>query len=337
MPSSRRSSLPLGLSLMSSFAVLSLLCVSSSALAQGTAPKFPSKLLTFISPFAAGGPAELEARVYAKKMAEITNQKVIVDAKPGANSTIGAAYVARAPADGYTLLVATAGLPLMPTQYKTLPFDILKDFAPITQMSERTSVLLMRPGFPAKNFKEFVAYAKAHPGEVTYGFSSGSSQLVGAWLNNLANTKVTFVGYRGVAPATTDLMGERLDLLSSTLAVSLSLMKTGKARGLVILGMRRSKLVPDLQTVPEQGLPEFDFAGNWFGLVAPAATPPETLNRLHELCIEITKAPDVLAQMDSQGSTPVGSTPAEFRKLIATEVVRWAKVAKDANIELGDN
>ena len=300
------------------------------------AQAFPNKTISFISPFAAGGPAELEARIYAKKLGEITSQRVIIDPRPGANGAIGANYVARSTPDGYTLLIGTASLPLMPTQYKTLPFDILKDFAPLSQLSERTSMLLMRPGFPASNFREYIAYAKANPEKVTYGFSSGSSHLVGAWLNNLANIKVTFVGYKGVAPATTDLMGERLDLLSSTAAVSVPLIKSGKARGLVILGMRRTKLMPDLQTVPEQGLPEFDFAGNWLGFLAPAATPAPVLNKLVDTFVAMAAAPDVLAQLEAQGSTAVGSKPAEFRKLIATEIGRWAKVAKDSGIELAD-
>jgi len=317
-------------------ATLSLLLVTSPAFAQGAGATYPSRTITIIAPFAAGGPVDVESRVYAKKLTEMTGQKVVVDYKPGANSSIGGAYVARATPDGYTLLVGTAGLPLIPTQYKNLSYDVLKDLAPLSQMSERTSVLLMRSSFPAKNFKEYAAYARANPEKVTYGYSSGSSHLVGAWLHNLAGLKVTFVGYKGVGAATADLFGERLDLLSSTLAVSLPIMKSGKARGLVIMGMRRSKLVPDLPTVPEQGLPEFDFAGNWFGFLAPAATPPDVINKLVELFVTMAQSPDIVAQLEAQGSTAIGSRPPEFRKLIAAEVVRWAKVAKDSGIELGD-
>jgi tripartite-type tricarboxylate transporter receptor subunit TctC len=316
--------------------MLALMLAASPALAQSPGANYPSRTITIIAPFAPGGPVDVESRIYSKKLTEMTGQKVVVDYKPGANSSIGGAYVARATPDGYTLLVGTAGLPLIPTQYKDLPYDILKDLAPLSQMSERTSVLLMRPGFPARNFKEYAAYSRANPEKVSYGYSSGSSQLVGAWLHNLAKLKVTFIGYKGVGAATADLMSDRLDLLSSTLAVSLPMMKSGKARGLVILGMRRSKLVPDLQTVPEQGLPEFDFAGNWFGFLAPGATPPDVINKLVELLVSMAHAPDVVAQLEAQGSTAIGSKPPEFRKLIATEVVRWAKVAKDSGIELGD-
>jgi len=316
---------------------VALMLVCGPVFSQAAGSAYPTRPVTVIVPFAAGGPADLEARIYAKKMGELTGQRIVTDYKPGANSTIGASFVARAPADGYTLLVGTAGLPLMPTQYPKLPFNILKDFAPISQMSERTSVLLSSPSFPAKNFREYVAYAKKNPGKVTYGFSSGSSHLVGAWLHNLSDIKVTFVGYKGVGPASADLMANRLDLLSSTLAVSLGLMKSGKANGLAILGTKRSRLVPDLQTVPEQGVPEFDFAGNWFGFLAPAGTPAEVINKLVDICTSMADAPDVVAQLEAQGSTAIGSKPAEFRQLIASETARWAKVVKDSNIVLGDN
>ncbi len=329
--------LSLSLSMLS---CLPLMLVHATAGAQAPAPaaatNWPTRVVTIIAPFAAGGPVDLEARIYAKKMGELTSQKVVVDYKPGAASSIGAGYVARAAADGYTLLVGTAGLPLMPSQFKNLPFDILRDLAPISQMSERTSLLITHNAYPPKNLKEHFAYAKANPEKATYGYSSGSSLLVGSWLHNLSGTKVTFVGYKGVGPASTDLMAGRLDLLSSTIAAALPLMKSGKIRALSVLGTRRNKLTPDLPTVPEQGVPEFDYAGNWFGFLAPSATPPAVLNRLAELTQAVARAPDVLSQLDAQGSIMVASRPEEFRKLIATEKVRWERVLKESGIQLGE-
>lgn len=310
--------------------------LAGAATGQALAQAWPSRPVAIIAPFAAGGPVDLEARIYAKKLGELTGQKVLVDYKPGAASSIGAGYVARAAADGHTLLVGTAGLPLMPSQFKSLPFDIVRDFAPISQLSERTSLLITHPQYAAANLREHFAFARANPEKPTYGYSSGSSLLVGSWLHSLSGTRVTFVGYKGVGPASADLMAGRLDLLSSTIAAALPLMKAGKVRALSVLGTRRNKLLPDLPTVPEQGLPEFEYAGNWFGLLAPAATPPEVLNRLSELCQALARAPDVLAQLDAQGSIMIASRPAEFRKLIVTEKARWERVLKEAGIQLGE-
>ena len=157
-------------------------------------------------------------------------------------------------------------------------------------MSERTSLLITENGYPPANLREHFAYAKANPEKPTYGYSSGSSLLVGSWLHSLSGTRVTFVGYKGVGPASTDLIAGRLDLLSSTIAAALPLMKAGKVRAISVLGTRRNKLLPDLPTVPDQGLPEFEYAGNWFGVLAPAATPPDVINRLAELCQQLARA-----------------------------------------------
>ena len=305
------------------------------ALAQGSAPAFPSRTTIFIAPFSPGGPVDVESRIYAKKWIEMTGQKVVVDYKPGAASSIGAAFVAKSPADGYTLLIGTAGFPLMPVLAKDLPFDVLKDFTPISQMSARTTVLLTRPAFPPKNFREYVDYAKKYPGKITYGFS-GASLVAGSWLHSLNNVKVTYIGYKGVGSATADLLGGRLDVLPSTLAVALPLIKAGKAGGLVILSSRRTNLLPNLQTVGEQ-LPEFEYAGNWFGLLAPGGTPADVVDKLSKLFMDMAKAPDVVSQLDAQGSFAVGNTPADFKKLISTEVSRWQRVMKENGINLEDN
>jgi len=318
---------------------LSLAFVSNAAYSQRAGEAYPAKPVVFIAPFAAGGPVDIESRIYAKKMGEVTGQRIIVDYKPGGGSSIGALYVAKSQADGYTLLIGTGGFTILPNQYKNLPYDTIKDFAPISQMSQRTTVLLTRPSFPAKTFTAYVAYARSNPAQINYGVF-GASLVVGAWLHNISGTKVTFVKYRGVGPATVDLMAERLDVMPSTLAAALPLIKSGKVNALAIMGARRSQLLPNVATVAEQGTADIDykewaeFSGNWFGFLAPSATPAVTINKLAEIFGAIAKSPDIVAELEGQGSAAIGSTPAQFRKLVATEVVRWQKVMQETGITL---
>ena len=230
---------------------------ASAVFAQGTAEAYPSKAVTVVAAIAPGGGIDVEARMYTTRISALMGQQFVLDFKPGAAGTIGAAYVARAKPDGYTLHVVGGGFSVFPAFYKDLSFDVVKDFAQISQMSERSSVLQLSPNFPAKNFAEFVVYARANPGKVNYGTTGAGSitHLAGAWLADATNSKITFVHYKGTGPLLIDLMAGRLDIGSGILAAALPYVNTGKTRAIAMLNDKRSSLLPGVQTVAEQGVP----------------------------------------------------------------------------------
>lgn len=317
------------------YAVVSTVLLSGTVGAQETASAYPTKPVVVVAGIAAGGPIDREARLYTAKIATYLGQQFILDFKPGGAGTIGAGHVAKAKPDGYTLLVVSAGFTVFPAFYKNLPFDIITDFAPISVMSERTSVLQVHPAFLAKTFAEYVAYAKAHPGKVNYGTTGagGIAHLAGAWLHSATNTSVTFVPYKGTGILLLELVAGRIDVASGTLISALPLIKAGKTRALAILNDQRSKLLPDVPTVAEQGVPGYNYS-NWIGFLAPSATPPAIISKLREAFVKVAHAPDIAAQLEAAGSIPVGSTPAEFRQLIISETARWQKVVKETGTKL---
>lgn len=297
---------------------------------------FPARPVSLVVPYAAGGPADAETRLYATRLAAM-GQSFVLDYKPGAAATIGTAYVAKAPADGYTLLLVSTGFTTFPALYKDLPFDTIRDFAPISLVSRNDSVLLARLGFPAKSFADYIAYAKANPGKVNFGTAGagGIIHLAGGWMHSATSTQVTFVHYKGGGPAVVDLLGGRLDVATAPLISALPLLKTGKAGVLAILNDRRSTLLPQLPTVAEQGIPGYSY-GNWYGFVAPAATPAGIVMKLNEGLVKATQDPSLVSTLEAAGSVVIGSTPVQFRQLITQEVVRWQKVVKDTGIKLED-
>lgn len=317
-----------------SAAVIVFCAVTGTVSAQGT-DSFPSKPVVVVAGLAPGGPVDLEARVYTNKLTALMGQTFVLDFKGGAAGTIGAGYVAKARPDGYTLLVVSASFTIFPSVYDDLPFDVIKDFAPVSVVSQRTSVLLVNPAFPARNLVEYLGYAKANPGRINYGTTGAGSgsHLAGAWLHTAANSKVTFVHYKGIAQALQEVVAGRIDVSSGTMVLALPLIKSGKAKPVVILNDQRNKLMPDLPTVAEQGIPDFNFS-NWLGFLAPAATPVAVVNKLGEGLATAARAPEVIAALEAGGSVAVGGTPAQFRQLVATEVARWRNVIKTSGIKL---
>lgn len=299
------------------------------------AATFPSRPVTIVMPFPPGGPSEKESRLYATKLQSLLGQPFVMEYKPGAAGTIAAAQVARAKPDGYTILVVTGGFTTIPSLYKDLPFDPVKDFAPISLMTQRTSVLLINPNHPAKTLPEYLAYAKANPGKVNYATvgAGGIAHLGAAWLHSAANVSVTYLFYKGGAALMLDLIEGRLDATSAPLLSVLPQIKAGKLRALGLMNDRRSDLLPGVRTVAEQGVPGFNYA-SWYGLVAPGATPAAIVNKLSENLAITAKAPEVAAPLEAEGSFMVGSTPAEFRRVILTETATWKKVVAEAGIKL---
>lgn len=305
-----------------------------SVFSQATADAYPAKPVVVVSPYSPGGSADFEARFYTTKMSGFMGQQFIVSNKPGAGTTIGVGYVAKSAPDGYTLLGITASLSVIPALHKGLPFDVIRDFAPVSLVSKRASVLLVHPSFPAKNFREYIAYAKAHPGKINFGTSGIGDiiHLAGEWLHSSTNTKVTFVHYKGGGPAIQDLVAGRLDVTILALVSALQLVKSGKLRAVAMADDKRSKLLPDLPTIAEQGVPGYNFA-TWFGFLAPGGTPTAIVNKLSEEFARVARAPDVAGMLEAKGSTMIGSTPEEFRQVIVTEIDRWRKVVHNAGIK----
>ena len=321
---------------------MALLVLSGSMLpslghSQNTPDIFPVKPVTFVVPYAAGGPNDFEARLYSTKLNAALGQPFLLDFKPGAGSAIGNTYIARAKPDGYTLLLVAGGFTIMPAFAKNLPYDSVKDFAPIALMSKRSSILVSRPSLPARNFAEYIEYARANSGKLNLGTSGfgTTSHMAGAWIHSATNTKVAFVHYKGLGPVLLELIGGQLDVAPSGLLSAMPLIRSGKVRPLAILEDRRSKLLPDIATVQEQGIPGFNSV-LWLGFSAPADTPQGIVNKLSEELGKVARLPDVIATLEAEGSALVGSTPAQFRQLIVTEIGRWRQVVQDAGIKIED-
>lgn len=309
---------------------------ASSALfsAAATAQAYPSRPVTVIVPFSAGGPVDTDTRRYAARLSEMIGQPVVIDYKPGAGTSIGAAYVAKAKPDGYTLLSDSSAFAVFPAFYKDLKFDPLKDLVPITMMNALVSVVMVPPSSPIKSFSEYLAYTKANPGKLSYGTSGVGdvSHLSMVWMHSMAGAKVTFVPYKGNAPMMVDLLAGRVDAGSASLVQALPHIRSGKLRALAVRGANRVKPLPDVPAVNEHpGMKEY-VSVNWLGFFAPAGTPAPVIDKLSSALIAVTKLPDVVAELESQASTPVGNTPAEFKALVTEEIARWKKLVAEMGI-----
>ena len=316
---------------ISSFAIAASLtwCLGPSVtLAQSAYPSAPVKI---ISPYPAGGPASIVAQAIADKLREPLGQAVIVDNKPGAGGNLGTDLVAKAPPDGHTLLLGTNGpLVINVSLYKSLPFDPLKDFEPITQVAQIPLVLLVHPSVPANNVRELIALAKASPGKLGYA-SSGSGtggHLSGALLASMAGIDIQHIPYKGVAPATTDLLGGHVQMMFGGLLAALPHIKTGKVKALGVVTPKRAALAPDIPTIAEQGLPGYEIV-SWYGILAPAGTPKPIIAKLHAEIMKILQMPDVRDQLYAKGGLEhVGSTPEEFAATLRREIPEYARIVK---------
>ena len=318
-------------------AMLAVMSMSGAVLAQGAADSFPSRPVAIIVPLAAGGPNDSEARLYAAKLNALLGQQFSVESRAGASGTIGANYVAKSAPDGHTLLLTGGSFTTSAALYKDLPYDAIKDFAPVSLMSLKHFVLVVPASSPIRNVSEYLAYARANPGKLNYATTGVGStpHLAGAWLHNLTNTKVTFVAYKGAAPQMADLMAGRVDVAPLNLQGAAPLIKNGKLRGLGAMGDTRSSVLPGLATIAEQGVPGYSNV-SYIGFSAAGATPVAIVNKLHEALVKVIRMPDIIAALEAQGSVPVGSTPTEFRQMITSETLRWRKVVQESAIVLVD-
>ena len=297
--------------------------------------RYPVKPIRIIVGSSAGGGGDTMARLVAQPMTTALGQQVVIDNRPGAGGNIGADIVAKAPGDGYTLLFVFSGHVVNPSLYSKLPFDTVRDFAPVTMLSRNESMLVVNPSLPVKNVKELIALAKQNPGRYSIGALPSSSQHLASELLKLqAGIDLLFVPYKGNGPALADLLGSQIQIMFNTIAITMPHVQSGKLRALAVAGARRSRLAPDLPTVSEAGLPGFASSG-WYGIVVPAATPRPIVNRLSETLRAVVKSPEIVERMAASGNEPVGSTPEDFDRFIREEIPKWAKVIRQAKITAG--
>jgi len=298
------------------------------------AQAFPSKTVRLIVPFAAGGSTDIVARTVSARLTELWGQSVVVDNRAGGGTVIGTEIVAKAPPDGYTLLVTPAPFTVNPSLLKKLPYDALNDFTPITLINTTPLVVVVNPGVPAKSIKELIALAKSKPGKLNFGSSGtgGSNHLAGELFNAMAGVKMVHIPYKGNAPALVDLVGGHVDLLFNGLTSAFALIKSDKIRALAVTSRERSPAMPELPTVSESGLKGFE-AVAWNGISGPARLPRDIVNRVNADAVKIVNQPELRERLKAEGSDPVGSTPEQYAAFLREEIAKWARVIKLANVQ----
>jgi tripartite-type tricarboxylate transporter receptor subunit TctC len=300
------------------------------------AQDFPTRPLRMIVPWAPAGAADILARTLSQKMAEHWNQQVVVDNRPGANGVIGTELAARAPADGYTLLMgATGPNSVLPSLVAKLPYDALKDFAPVSLVATTTYVLSVNPSLPVNSVKDLIAYAKSKPGQLTFGSPGAGTpnHLSGEMFKAATGIDMQHVPYKGSAPVITDIMGGQITLAFENIAPVLPHIKSGRLKALAISASKRSALLPDIPTVAESGFPGFQAVG-WFGVLAPAGTPHDAIARLNAETVRVLKLADVRERLSGLGAEIIGSTVEDFATFEKSEIEKWAKVVKSANVHI---
>jgi tripartite-type tricarboxylate transporter receptor subunit TctC len=308
----------------------SLLACGLGGGSSAAAQSFPAKPATLVVPFPPGGPLDATGRAIAQKLTEAWGQSVIVENKPGAGGNIGADYVAKSRPDGYTVVMgALSTHAVNPSLYPKMPYDAKKDFAPITLVAVTPNVLVVNPELPVHSVKELIDYAKANPGKLSFGSGSigSAGHLAGELFKVDAGVDMVHVPYKGAAPAMQALLAGDTQLMFDNLASAMSQVKAGKLRALAVTTAQRSKLAPDLPTMSEAGLRGFDIS-TWFGLLAPAGTPPAIVDKWNADVTKILSAPDMRERLASQGAEAAPDTPAEFTKFIDAELVKYARIVK---------
>ena len=297
------------------------------------AQTYPVKPVRMVVPFPPGGPTDIVARLMAPKRSAALGQQVIVDNRAGAGGMIATEQVAKAAPDGYTIIMGTiGGIAVAMSLNPNRGYDTLRDLAPITQSVSVTSVLVVHPSVPAKSVKELLALAKASPGKLNYGTSGNGTitHLAGELFKLLGKVSITHVPYKGGAPAMTALVSGEVDLTYENTLIITPHIKSGRVRALAVTSAKRSALLPELPTIAET-LPGYSASG-WYGLLAPAATPKPVLTRLNTEAVKALRSPDVVGKLSSQGAEPIGNTPEEFTAFVRSEIDKWAKLVKAANM-----
>jgi tripartite-type tricarboxylate transporter receptor subunit TctC len=299
---------------------------------------YPSKPVRFIVPSSPGGGTDIIARSLAQKLSEALGQQVVVDNRPGAGQMIGIELAARAPADGHTILMAASTLAINPVMFKTVPYDPVRDFVPITQAASLPNVVVVHPSVPVASLRDLLALAKQRPGQIAFA-SAGigtSPHMSVELLKSMAGIDLVHVPYKGTAPGVVDLLAGQVSVMAPNVLTALPYIKSGRLRALAVTSAKRSDALPEVPTVAEAGA-ESGLSGyesvQWYGVLAPAGTPVEIVNRLNAEIVRALSAGDVRERLAADGAEPVGSTPAQFAAFIRAEIEKWARVAKAAGIK----
>ncbi|XQM38156.1 Extra-cytoplasmic solute receptor [Cupriavidus sp. H19C3] len=299
------------------------------------AETYPSRPIRFVVPFPAAGASDVLSRALAEKLTASLGQSVVIENRPGAGSTIGADFAAKAPPDGYTLLIITGSLPIAANLYRKLGFDLLKSFTPISLVANVPHVLVVNPSVPAKSVKELIALAKSRPGQLSAASQGNGtlSHLELELLKTTAGIDMAHIPYKGSSNAMTDLLAGNVSVFFDSVASSMPFVKKGQLRALAVVSPTRLPMSPDIPTFAEAGLPGFE-ARNWFAVVAPAGTPPDIVNLLNAHIAKAVAAPDMVQRMAAQGAIMEASSPEQVTALIKSDLAKWGKVIRDANLHM---
>ena len=306
------------------------LAVTEAAIAQSAYPTRPIRLVVPSSP---GGGTDITARVIAPKLSELLGQQVVIENRSGAGTMIGSEVVARAAPDGYTLLMGISTLAINPAMYKKVPYDALRDFAPISQVVSLPNVLVSHPSVPARNVKELIAFGKSRPRQLNYA-SAGmgtSPHLSMELFLVMTGLQMVHIPYKGSGQGVVDVLAGHVSLMTPSILTGLPYTKSGRLRAFGVTGAKRAAGAPEVPTIAEAGVPGYE-ATQWFGVLAPARTPPEIITRLHREVVAALNSADVRDKLVADGADPIGSTPSEFHAYIKSETDKWAKVVKQAKI-----
>jgi len=303
--------------------------------APAIAQTYPAKQIRFVVGFPAGGASDVVARAISQNLAEALGQPVVVDNRAGAASNIAAEIVATAPKDGYTIFLGTVSLSINPSLYKKLAYNALKDFAAVTQITDTPFMFVTHPSLPVKNVKEFIALAKARPGQLNYGSAGNGSggHLFTAMFGSMAGVNLVHVPYRGASFATTSVLAGETIFMFDNIVTTLPLARAGRLRALAVTTLKRSRVAEDIPTLAQSGVPGYD-ANAWFGVLAPTGTPDAVIARLQSEISKIIKVPEIRDRFLALGAEPVGSTPEQFAAFYRNEVAKWSKVVKESGAQI---
>lgn len=295
---------------------------------------YPTRAVRIVVPSSPGGGTDILSRLLTPGLSERLGQTVVVDNRPGAGSIIGNDIVAKAAPDGYTLLMGISTLAILPSMHKKLPYDAMRDLAPVSQAIAAPNILVVHPSLPVKTVKELIAFAKKRPGELNYasaGLGTNPHLSMELFLS-MAHIKMVHVAYKGLGPALVDLLAGQVVVATSTMLAGLPHVKSGRLRALGTTGAKRSSVLPNLPTVAEAGVPGYE-AVQWYGLFAPAKTPKEIIAKLHGAMVAVLQSPAIKSKLAADGAEPVGNTPEEFARFLRSETDKWGKVVRTAGIK----
>jgi len=301
-----------------------------------SAEAYPTHSVRLIVPFPAAGTTDILARAIAEKLSSALGQQFVVDNRPGAGGNIGADIVAKAPPDGYTLLMGTVGTQAInPSLYAKMPYDAQKDFAPVVLVAGVPNVLVVNPQLPVRTVPDLIRLAKEKPGAINFASSGNgtSIHLSGELFKSMTNVQMAHIPYKGSAPALTDLIGGQVQIMFDNLPSALPHIKAGKLRAVAVTSTKRAPALPDVPTIAESGIPGFE-ASSWFGILAPAGTPREIVTRINAEANKALQSPEMKEKLLSQGAEAVGNTPEYFADYIRTETEKWAKVVKESGAKV---